>query len=471
MSPELLLLLLQLLALGPAARFRWEESAGEVVQAIREQRLETLSSPALRGWIRKEEGGVRSSITLTGSIKIGGSSLRLSVRSDRVGSGDRPTFSPAASLTAGGWRMSAGPLKGGLGSGLLLRGERWMSTGAAPGSAWRGIPTGLRAGPVTDSGTAPAAYVLGKRGGRGVTLALISDPDRSRGEHLAAGYRVSECTGILFVGSGESGGVEVMTGMRRGGILWRLGVAGWGSSEAGPGHVIEAALSGRGDGTGWEARIWAWSGSRPLLAPPVEGATSSRRVGLRLAAALRPPGPLKVDASMEVAGPEPSRPRPGWWREQLEIMWGGYAGPGGRLRLRRTVDMEEQAWTGRVSEERLLMQVRVWSGSRESIRVRGELRLDGVDNGGTSRGVWVELDYHQRAWNAFVRGTYSLPEGGIPLYWFEPGPVQVWRVRREGKRGARIIAGLRTIPQGLYLHVVLGEDVQPGFLIGWRSTR
>jgi hypothetical protein len=132
--------------------------------------------------------------------------------------------------------------------------------------------------------------------------------------------------------------------------------------------------------------------------------------------------------------------------------------------------MEEQAWTDPVSEERLLLQVRLWSGSRKRIRTRGEFRLDGVDTVGDSKGIWVELDYHQRKWNAFVRGTYSQPEAGIPLYWFEPGPVHIRRVRREGERGTRVIAGFRTVPEGFHLQLVLGGAESPGFLIGWRSV-
>jgi len=72
-----------------------------------------------------------------------------------------------------------------------------------------------------------------------------------------------------------------------------------------------------------------------------------------------------------------------------------------------------------------------------------------------------------RSLTGYLRGTCSRPRPGLPLYWFEPGPGWLWRLRTDRDRVFRIVTGFRTLPEGFHLRIAFVPGEGTDLLIGW----
>jgi len=230
----------------------------------------------------------------------------------------------------------------------------------------------------------------------------------------------------------------------------------------------------------WEMRLWIWDGGAPPMASPVSGATRKKREGLRFAATVNPPGPLRGDISVTAAG-EPGSftaagasglvTRPHWWREQFEVGRRSIRRAGWLLRLRRTTELERVSWEPDLVTEQRLAVLRIWSGTRQRSSVSGELRVESESIRSMSIGWWLQTTFNGKSWNGYLRGTYSQPQPGIPLYWFDPGPAWIWRMRTERERNLLFVIGISSRTVGLHFQLTLEPGSEAGFLVSWSSRR
>ncbi|MFC1540347.1 hypothetical protein ACFL41_02510, partial [Gemmatimonadota bacterium] len=84
---------------------------------------------------------------------------------------------------------------------------------------------------------------------------------------------------------------------------------------------------------------------------------------------------------------------------------------------------------------------------------------------------WMQIDLRGRGMIGYLRGTCSMPRPGLPLYWFEPGPGWLWRLRTDRERVFRIIVGIRTLPEGIHVRFALVPREGADLLIGWTLRR
>ena len=439
-----------------------------------------------RSWLRCAAG--EWSLSLQTSLDPSFSLLdaRFRIRIDHALTGNSPFSSSSLEMDAGRWKLLIGPLRGGMGGGLLVRANTLDYWGASARSAWSGVPTGLRSGPVSSSSETPVSIALQRNDGRGVSVAIVKE-HKQHIEHeektdamVALGILDRDGRGAVLLASAGTTALELVMGRRRGRISWRLGAAGWGSSSGADGSSIEAVMSSGSDAVRWEMRFWRWDGYAPPMASPVSGATRRKREGLRLAATIHPPGPLRGDLSVTAAG-EPGAftaagvsglvMGPLWWREQLEVSWRSIRRPGWLLRLRRTFDLKRMSWDpDEVTEQRLAV-LRVWSGTGTTSSVSGELRVESENSRSRSIGWWLQATFNGKVWNGYLRGTYSQPQPGVPLYWFDPGPAWIWRMRTERERNLRFIIGVSSRTAGLHFQVALDPGSEADCLVSWSSHR
>jgi len=439
MNPLMLILVVRLMTVGPIADYRWLEITGNLLADAELRLPEPRQGTGTRAWLRYAEG--EGSLSLQTSLDPSFSLLdaRCRVRIDQALTGDRPFSSSSLEIEAGRWKLLFGPLRGGMGGGLLVRANTLDYRGAGARSAWSGVPTGLRSGPVSASSNTPVSIALQRDDGRGVSLAILRERKKEREEEaesfVALGVLDREGRGGVLLASAGTAAVEIVMGRRRGKVSWRLGAAGWSSRSGEGGASLEAVMTSIGNVIRWEMRLWMWDGSVPPMASPVSGATRKKREGLRFAATMHPPGPIRGDLSVTAAGEPGSVTAAGtpgqvagpfWWREQLEVSRKSIRRAGWLLRLRRTTDLERLSWEPDKVTERRLAVLRIWSGSGKKSSVSGELRAESENSDPRSIGWWLQATFRSKGWNGYLRGTYSQPQPGIPLYWFDPGPAWIW---------------------------------------------
>ncbi|MFC1500710.1 hypothetical protein ACFL6T_06830, partial [Candidatus Zixiibacteriota bacterium] len=324
----------------------------------------------------------------------------------------------------------------------------------------------------------PVSIALQRYDGRGVSLAILKEREEGAETCVALGIRDREGRGGVLLASPGRAAAEMVTGRRHGKVSWRLGAAGW-RSRSDDGASLEAVISSGSSLIRWEMRLWMWDGTTPPMASQVSGATREKREGLRLAATIYPPGPVRGDLSVTAAG-EPGSvlaagahhqvEGPLWWREQLEISRRSSHRAGWMLRLRRTAELERLRWSPDRVTVRQLSVLRLWSSTRKNPIISGEMRAEGRNSHTRSIGWWLQAGLTGRGWNGYLRGTYSQPQPGIPLYWFDPGPSWSWRMRTERDRNLRFIFGVSTRPEGFHCQVILKSGSEVDLLVCWRSS-
>lgn len=468
-SPELLFYLLKLLVCGPIAESYWEACADETLLAIQAREPILLGESGVRGRWWVEEGTNRVVLHLNACGGVNRWGYRAQFRIDRREDRSQPAPGSALELAMGRWRIRAGPTRGGLGAGLLV-GERVLAAaGAEVRSAWTGVPTKLRVGPVSKEYPRPRALALQYEGRQQVTVALLEEIGSL--PFLVAEWRPTETVRAVLLHSRETFGAEAVVGSRDGIVLWRLCAAGWRGENTGRGYSVEAVVSSRSRQACWEARLWSWIGDRPPLASPLPGATNDRRIGGRLAVELEPVRRLRAAASLETAIDRGSSQRPWWWRGQILLSRGSITDAGFHLRWRRTVQTVLESWIPHRQDERRLVEMKLRSRSSGRVRWLGALRRESGPGGSASRGIWLQAEHTNPKLRVYIRGTFSLPVAGLPLYWFEPGPIYGWHLRVERQCGIRLLLGASSRPEGWHLQIIAGDRGLAGFKIAWCSFK
>lgn len=468
MSPVLFLFLIRSLALGAAVEYRWQQNSYEMLASIVEDEPRSGSTPGVRALWRLGKGKNRITVNMASEGRLEWLGYRFLLRAERTELFETPRINPAFEVTCGKWLMSAGAIRGGLCGGLLLSEGIWVSAGAAVRHAWAGVPYGMRIGPVSGSVERPVAFSLRWLGKTEIAASVVKKGERDKFGIVE--WNISRGFGTLLLISRDLRGAELLLGRRGKTLQWRFSAAGWSREGATPSYAVEVVFSGRSREMALETRLWSWRGERSPLAPPLFGITEARRDGIRFSAELRPPFPLRAAASVETAGRIGHALEGWWWRGEMELSGHSSKGAGWKLRFRDTGTMERENWNPRDIDLKRLLRLEVWSRLVGKIRCKGGLRTEEKGSGGRSDGYWLQMEYSYRTWNGYLRGTFSYPEPGIPLYWYEPGPIYCWNLRTDRARAVRWLIGARESPEGWHLQVIINDLKPAGFVAGWRST-
>jgi len=393
--------------LKEAARLLWQGEFGGMDAGAGYRLPEQPHGPDTQLWLRTVEGGgvVTARMTLDlRSLRSPRSSFqgRISLRLDRSLPTGRPVAGAALTLGAGRRELHLGPLRGGLGGGLLLRADAIYLPGAAARSAWSGVPTGLRASPVSPASERPHCIALRRTDGRGLTVAVIDDRVDETRPVVAIGSLDRHGRGVAILTSTGTRAAEFIFGRRDGRLPWRIGGAFWRTPERErDGNALEVAAGSRVERSAvrWEVRAWRWEGGPPPLANPPSGSSRKRRGGIRAAATIRAAGPLEAHLSMTAAGSPGWIGRPGWWRDELEVGRRIAHEPGWRLKLRRTVTLERSGRADEGERDRIdyrrLAVLRLWSSGRRWL-TSGEIRFESENGSRPAAGSWIQVDFRGR---------------------------------------------------------------------------
>ncbi len=457
---------------------RWQGVAERLDAEDGSHLPDQLYGPETQIWLRTVDGGgvVTARATLdVHSLRSPRSPFRgrIFLRVDRSLPVGPPVAGVALRLSSNHRELHLGPLRGGLGGGLLLRANTFQNLGAAAHSAWSGVPTGLRASSVSPTSETPLCFALRRTDGRGLTLAVIDDRDDGLEPVVAIGCLDRDGRGVAVLTSTGTRAAEFIVGRRDGRLPWRIGGAYWRTPDREGGNALEVVVGTRVErgAVRWEMRAWRWEGGPPPLANPPTGSSRKRRGGLRVAATIRPPGPLEAHLSVTAAGSPDWTVRPGWWRDEFEVRRYVAHMPGWRLRLRRTVVLDRSDREPDRIEARRLAVLRLWSGTGRRWWSTGEMRIESENGSRPAAGGWIQLDHRGRGLIGYLRGTFARPRPGLPLYWFEPGPGWLWRLRTDRDRVSRIIVGIRTLPEGIHVRLALVPREKAELLIGWTLRR
>jgi len=464
--------------LEEAALLRWHGVAERLDAEAGSRLPDQPFGPETQIWLKTVEGGgvVTARATLDiHSLRSPRSPFRGKVflRVDRSLPVGPPVAGVALRLSSNHSELHLGPLRGGLGGGLLLRANAFHQLGAAARSAWSGVPTGLRASSASPASETPLCLALRRTDGRGLTLAVIDGRDDGSEPVVAIGFLDRDGRGVTVLTSTGTRAAEFIIGRRDGQLPWRIGGAYWRTPDREGGNALEVVVGRRMEqgAVRWEMRAWRWEGGPSPLADPPPGSSRKRRGGLRVAATVRPPGPLEAHLSVTAAGSPGWTVRPGWWRDEFEVRRYIAHKPGWRLRLRRTVELDRSDQEPDRIEARRLAVLRLWSGTSRRWWSTGEMRIESQNGSRPAAGGWMQVDLQGRGLIGYLRGTISIPRPGLPLYWFEPGPGWLWRLRTDRARVFRIIVGIRTLPEGIHVRLVLVPREKAELLIGWTLRR
>jgi hypothetical protein len=466
MSPGLYLLMIKLLVCGPVADLYWLVNVEETVQAIRsrEPLMPGRSGFHGRWWV--DEGRNRATFHAAAGSSTSRRGYRVQLRVERREDRELLGASLAVELGMGRWRLLAGPARGGMGVGLLVGERAWNTTGAEVRSAWTGVPSRLRVGPVSEAYPRPQVIALQYGGRRQAVLAVMQE--RGSAPYLVSQWHPSETLRAVLVRSNGFMGAEAAAGRREGEVHWRISAASWKFKDAGDGSSVEAAASSRSREASCEVRLWSWQGLRSPLAPPPAGAVDDRRVGGRLAVEMRPVARMGVAVALETAVDSFDEPRSLWRRSQLLVTIGSTSEAGIRLRIQKTEQTTSEPWVEQRRDWRWLMDLRLRSGSSGRVRWHGGLRRQAERARGASNGIWLQAEQRGRVWRGYLRGTLSLPVPGIPLYWFEPGPAYGWNLHMESGRRVRFLIGALNAAIGWHMQLIADSSGSVGFKAAWR---
>lgn len=464
MNPLLALLLAAAMVGGPLADLQW----AEYLEAIESQLAEVEPPPAplfgLRAEHRSGMDGKRS--TLSGRVSLAGivTDFRLEVQPEQRPDRDPVFLSAAIGTGSGRLRVDTGPLRGGLGSGLLVWSGRW---GSSPyyGAAWSGLPARLRARPASRAAGVPTGIVV--TAGRSRQWVFVTARLPQGGRLAAAGW--TPASALRFVVAAWTGGrgLEVTTGTNRDALSWRLSASAWWVRSGGRSGAVEMLLSGGQAWGRWWFRLWR-APDAPIAAPPVRGATKRYRSGGHLGVRLRPAGRATLEGAVQVGlgggGPLVAAR----WEERLGFSIGLWEGGKALLRARWRSEEERVPWRGTVRSDSRLLDLRLQTGRFGSLHATAGLKVVAHDVYGTSAGGWLQLVLSRSRWRAWSHLTRTLPAPGQPIYWYEPAPAGSWGIRAVRKGEMRMMLGAAARPEGWHMQVVLSRRGFTGVRLGWR---
>ena len=366
MNSLLILLMLQALAAGPLADCCWLVSTEGIVEMIESGEPLITGSSGLRARYSIEQGRKRFVLNAGYSGNAWMAGYNFQVRVERMDYLQKPGISGAFEFGVGSWRLSLGPVRGGMGAGLMVGERLWNSSGAGVKSAWTGIPTRLRVGPTSAGYPRPQAVSLSLAGRPWVTLSLIR---KEAGiDFLLVELRPSGMARAVLLHSEDQSGFEASIGSRGGVVEWRVSGAVWNAVQGGDGGSAEFLVSSRGSVASWGLRLWSWQGEKPPLAPPPRSAAAGRRFGGRMSIEAKPLDNVRLAASLESAFNREKNPGSLWWRSQFQLLCGRAASTGLQLRLQKTDELEAIPWRDWSSHGRSLVDMKVRSAVGRRIR-------------------------------------------------------------------------------------------------------
>lgn len=463
MNSLLILLMIRAFAAGPLADYYWLVSTEGIIEMIESGEPPIIGSSGLRTRYSIAQGRKRFVLNAGYSGNAWMAGYNFQVKVERMDDRQKPGISGALELGVGSWRLSLGPVRGGMGAGLMVGERMWNSSGAGVKSAWTGIPTRLRVGPASEGYPRPQAVSLNLAGRPWVTLSLIRT--EAGIDFLLAELRPSGVARAVLLHSEDRNGFEVSIGSRGDVVEWRVSGAVWNAAQEGDGGSAELLVSSRGSEANWGLRLWSWQGGKPPLAPPPRGAAASRRFGGSMSIEMKPLDNVRLAASLESAFNSGRNPESFWWRSQFELFCGRAASAGLQLRLKKTDELEAMPWHDWSSSSQLLVEMKVRSAVGRRIRWYGGFRMQG-EGPDSSSGFWVKADSVDRKWTRYVRATFSRPSIDLPLYWYEPGPAYGWNLRFETIRGIRLLFGLHN-REGFHVQLIAQSNRLSGLKASW----
>jgi len=455
--------MLRAVSAGPLADSYWLVSTEGIVEMIESGMPLIIGSTGLRARYSIEQGRKQFVLNAGYSGNTGMAGYGFQVRVEGMDDFRKPGISAALDFGLGSWRLSLGPVRGGMGAGLLVGDRSWNSSGAGVKSAWTGIPTRLRAGPTSAGYQRPQAVSLSHAGRPWITLSLIRKETGI--DFLLAELRPSGMTRAVLLHSEDQSGFEVSIGSRGDVVEWRGSGAVWNAAQEGDGGSAEFLVSCRGSVVNWGFRLWLWQGEKPPLAPPPRGSAVRRRFGGRMSIEVKPLDNVRFAASLESAFNRWRNPESLWWRSQFQLFYGRAASAGLQLRLQKTDELEAVPWHDWSRHARSLMEIKVRSAAGRSIRWYGGFRMQGEDYDSSS-GIWVEAESVDRNWTRYLRVAFSRPSVDLPLYWYEPGPAYGWNLRYETRRGIRLLLGLHN-GGGFHVQLIAQNSRLSGLKASW----
>ncbi len=451
---------------SPLAELQWQaylESVSEQVGALEP--------------IRPDPGGLRLEHRSIGPIErtlVIGEALarpvKLAYRLERRWSGaaDGAVGSASLAWTARLGRMvvGLGPVRGGLGSGLLVWAGRW---GGQIGfsTAWSGLPPLLRVAPSSPSIEVPTGLTADLGARRRLTVVAIRLPGRAW--LAAAGWSPAREVSTVVATWPGGGGIETTVGSRGERLGWRFSGAIWNASAQRWRGTGEIRLSGGAREARWSFRVWQ-GGGRPPGAPGVWRGSTTYRQGYAMGIRLRPGRSTALEATVERGMSDWRSAQRTRWGEQLLLTVG--LRKVGRIQVRLREKGEEKAapWSGRERIGSRTFSLRLESSASGMVHRQGELKVTRDITRGRSLGFRSELSVVRRKWRIWAGLTRSIISTGVPLYWYERVPVGSWGMRAARESGTRVTLGVSTRPEGWHFQLVVVAGRQIGLLAGWRPT-
>jgi hypothetical protein len=449
-SLRLLAILMRWLLLGPWAEQAWESQVARTVDLIR-------SAAPAKGQVEGSWRSPQQRARLDGSGSLGMAGVRVSVllRVEREEGIGPVRTSAGIGLLTGPFRFEAGPLRGGLGAGLLLGLDAADSGSAVPRGAWSGLPGRPRSGARTGYGSAPTGLVLSSGRFRAVVLPGRSQP------LLAAGLGPEGCPGVVLAQSGPGRGVEVSLGRRTGAIVWRCSLGGWWMAGRNTHRNVQGVLSLTDGRLRASLAVWCRHGPPPPFARMDPGGDGCS--GGRIAAAWSVPGGWWGALSLEVrSNGEGIRLQTA---DRYELVGRLGEGWGVRVRRSRIARYQEQAWQLPVGELASRTEVVLSRDPKTGMRSTAGWRQE-MDGGGTGWAAWLRLERKRPAGTDHLTLTREEPGDGPPLWLWEPDPVQVGRLRVSDRPGWRCAIDTRRLT-GPRIGLALGPGRRFDLVVGW----
>ena len=464
MNPLLVLVMALAAAAGPLADIWWVEWVEEALEQSPGEAA-GLMHGRLRAELSRSVSGVRWRTSGAMTVRVGAFNVNF------AGAGSRPIHpngsidrSAAVTVKAPGMELGIGRLRGGLGSGLLVRTTSpWGDVGAWSGP-WTGRPTGLRAHP----GSAPdveatGTYLSGSR--RPWTLAHVRTRDGS-GWWLASIVPMRNLEAVVMVGE-SAAGLEADGALALGRAAMGIAAASWLLDGEEGGAVEFRFAAGKGDRFGLRAwRVW---GPPPPLAPLPRGAGERWRSGLSFGMKLRPASGWLILSELERRYGSAATLGGSRWERRFDISRSGTDGISMRLRLIERYEEEYRQWGGCDSRGvvREALSVHIPAGMAGALGAGLQHSSERAGRG--TAGVWLQLDRPTGLPHAYVRLARIFRADGSAVWWSEPTPSGTWGVRADRRLATRIVLGASGAGGRFHIRIALQHGDDPELMVVWQS--